>query len=59
MVFTLDGREVCRGYTVGDLGYHLRCGAPAGVHLFRVVDAAGQSNLAVRYTEQVLVQVGR
>jgi len=58
-VYTLDGRELCRGYPMGDLGYHLRCSAPAGVHLFRVVDSAGTSILAVRYNEQVLVRVGR
>lgn len=55
----LGSRELCRGYPVGDLGYHLRCGAPAGVHLFRVVDAAGKSSLAVRYNERLLIRVGR
>ena len=58
-VYTLDGRELCRGYPVGEMGYYLRCSAPAGVYLFRVVDAAGTSILAVRYNEQVLVRVGR
>ncbi|MFQ5854517.1 MAG: hypothetical protein ACE5LU_02575 [Anaerolineae bacterium] len=58
MVYTLDGQEVCSGYPLGHLGYNLRCGVPAGVHLFRVVDAAGESTLAVRYNEQVLVRVG-
>lgn len=59
LVYTVDGRDVCSGYPIGKLGYHLRCGAPAGVHLFRVVDQAGQSTLAVRYTDQVLIRVGR
>lgn len=58
MVYTLDGREVCSGHLVGELGYSLQCGAPAGVHLFRIVDAAGESTLAVRYNEQFLVRVG-
>ncbi|RMD63008.1 hypothetical protein D6833_06140 [Candidatus Parcubacteria bacterium] len=58
MVFTIDGHAVCRGYPVGELGYHLQCGAPAGVNLFRVVNAAGESALAVRYTDEVLIRVG-
>jgi hypothetical protein len=57
-VYTLDGETVCSGYPVGDLGFELRCAVPEGVRLFRVVDADGNSTLAVRYNEQVVIRVG-
>ena len=58
MVYTLDGQEVCSGYPVGNLGYALRCALPADYHLFRVVNQAGRSTLAVRFNEQIVVHVG-
>lgn len=57
-VYTLEGETVCSGYPVGDLGYGLRCAVPEGIRLFRVVDVAGNSTLAVRYNEQIVIRVG-
>lgn len=57
-VYTLGGETVCSGYPVGDLGYQLRCAVPEGIRLFRVVDSAGNSTLAVRYSEEVVIRVG-
>jgi len=58
MVYTLDGREVCNGFPVGNLGYELRCAVPADTYLFRVINSAGESVLAVRYNGQMVVRVG-